>query len=403
MLYGNLTILKREAMNKIGQVLPQVGQERLLTLAKAALMKKAANKKTPTLKDIKEAVSLVFQTTDKEILSESKDQRELTQALLWCDTKAGKLHLDNSNTKNLINSVLAAFRTHIAKPGAHKLPTSFVTVVMYYGTIKDLNSVSLQWFDCYNNDMTSPVSKRTAERIRAYVQAQGGATFKEFKKYSIIYDSYSSILPIYLALYDKYFNYTNRATMYLYAYEWAKDAKDASEQLSLAFRPLMESIKVIAAKEIPKKEIADEVTKIETVQKKLEAYNKKFKGGDAFRYVSSELIPNYITPVLTSIKAVFACVENFAQKHDPDYLFLPYRLRMDMADPTATFKSDNIDDRYYTTYIKDLEAQGKPITEKDREKAIFPVYDDVGINEADAEYTKQVIDDEYNKSLRELQ
>lgn len=395
----------------IGQVVPLKGQERLLKLAKEALnnpnIRFSKKGKTPTLGDMGAAVASVMSSTEEGMLANSKDQYELTLALLYYDVRAKKFNgsdkIDNSNIKSLISSVLSLYRSYIQHLGFTRLSTSMVTIVKHYGTIKDKAILCIQHFDYarYDEGKRNPVSQATADAVRNSIHKQGEEAVQEFLSYLKIYDAYTSINVEYNNNRAIYKANAYLAALYIQNYEWTLrlcNIMDGVTDIVKSVNPptaTYPSNKVKALGDLKDKYLKDYFNFGE-----LYFYNKGKKEDNllgSLQYVRDGIIQNGVIPSLSKMKGMITAVREWAKTvGDPDYMLMPYPLKVEVNAPTVYYWVKEIEDKYYISKLKEKEAKGKTISEEERQEAIFPSFGDV---EEDAE-TKQWTLEELDGTLK---
>lgn len=381
------------------KILPLKGQERLLKLAKEALS--TPKGKMPTLADIATAVTIVFSSTEEGLLANSKEQWELTLALLFYDVRAKKLHLDNSNFANLVNSILELFRHNVSKNGYKKLSLSEVVIAQFFGTLKDKAVLCIQHFDYVRDDggKRNPVSEKRANNIRASIWAQGDEATEQLKRYLTTYDAYTTITPKLNTAKAMYTTNALSAALYLQNFEWLERIINLSNSFE----------KVVATADENSTFSKSQLEELVNLTDRYLMDNYTF-GGLAYenkgrkdkigtlQYADEYLINQAVIPALSALRGAITAIKEWAKANgDEDYLLMPYEIKKEIIDPNDTYRIEEINDRFYLSHLKKLESEGKTITEEDKHISAFPSFDDV---EADEE-VKGIIFESLNEGYKE--
>lgn len=100
------------------------------------------------------------------------------------------------------------------------------------------------------------------------------------------------------------------------------------------------------------------------------------------QYADEYIIKKAVIPTLSALKGAIMAIKEWAKANgDEDYLLMPYVIKKEIIDPNDTYRIEEINDRFYLSHLKKLEAEGKTITEDDKYISAFPSFDDVETDE----------------------
>lgn len=392
--YRQITMTKKKQQQAY-KILPLKGQERLFKLAKEALP--TPKGKIPTLADIATAVTIVSNSTEEGLLVHSKEQWEITLSLLFYDVRAKKLHLDNSNFTKLVNSILGLFRHNVSKNGYKKLTLSEVVIAQFFGTLKDKAVLCIQHFDYVRDDggKRNPVSEKRANNIRASIWAQGDEATEQLKRYLTTYDAYTTITQKLTTVKAMYTTNALSAALYLQNFEWLDRVCNLSDSFEKVLATAHGNAMLSKSQLEELVNLRDRYLMENYTFGSLAYENKGRKDKiDTLQYADEYIIKQAVIPTLSALKGAIMAIKEWAKANDDeDYLLMPYVMKKEIIDPNDTYRIEEINDRFYLSHLKKLEAEGKTITEDDKYISAFPSFDDV---EADEEVKETVF-----KSLNE--
>lgn len=293
---------------------------------------------------------------------------------------------------------LKAFRKETAAKGYGGLTKELIAIAKEYGTVKDKMTLCLlAYFDRERDGEKTLISKAEFERIRDKMYAFGHGD-----EMAVYLHTYTALRKIEDQVNLTKFGYKitgEKAAQYLVTFLWLKRTEQLFNTLKENSELFDELVCEYEAKTgtFPK----DLLDLYKPIAPLLEQYEKDLMetsewggaldddGTDFHRIKDKDInsVWDYFLACcdmaryrLSEFKGAIAGVKAWVKDTKAEML-MTTRLKtiIDFAPFDTTI--DAIPDRFCENYIKKMEEEGAPINDDDRDKAVFPIFDEVETNE----------------------
>lgn len=314
---------------------------------------------------------------------------ELSTSIFYYHTLARKAGIDVQDFDKTVEYILQLFRDAIATKGYKGLERNMIPVVYFYGTIKDKAGLCLQYFDYFRsvkNGKHPPINKHTIDSIRQDINDSGRENLRQFVNYLAVFEAYKAVSKHYYFVEAIYFSTIFQTALYIQNYEWITRTAD----LLTTMRPLItKTADGVTEDEV--KAFADVIDKQnEYLQSnhlygELKVLNEKVEDKEAFSCLEFATgMAKGIAPLLSNLKGIIEGLKEWTNEQEGNpykSILMPQEIRNVILTPEEKLTINEVQDKYYTYYLKKMEEKGETITDHDRAIAILPSYSDVEVDE----------------------
>lgn len=352
---------------------------------------------TPEVNDGEEANNIQKTSKDRlsaleakraEIINElggeeaAKNRLELTKAFITYRKRG-------TNIQEITDSVLQEYRKQVGKLGYKGIKEEMIPIVEYYGTIKDKAALCTAYFDCdsHKGDKIRNLTRTTVDRIRKGLRSDGREAMVEYMNEITKYDAMRKARSLFYEAKYRYLTCALTTASYFGIYEWLGVAENFFNSVS----PLIAQDKEAEFKDIARKyneylESYQRFGELDEVSGK-GWIDKQRNNAYEFASVGTDIAENN----LSNYKGMIEGFKIWIKQNSAE-MFIPFDIRRDIIEVEYDTCIREIQSKYYFAHLEDMSQSGQTPTEEDRKIAIFPIWDEVGVNEVTRNFITRKLD-----------